>query len=331
MKPKIGFKQFPFAWRDKWLALFRESPTAAAIWDFMWWKSDVNGIFDLPEGLMCKDLNLNPKTVHKARSLIARHGGFERLCHRNELGQLVVRYQMHGFDKDKATKTADTRFTPSPKNGSAPRAQKTGFEPEPSLRTPVKRTPSVATPSVDTKEEVDTEAKLASTPSHQEEAKPTPDERKGRVPDKSEEEFEALPDHLQDWSLMVSQIWCEALSVKETDKLVLQCSLLYDLIDTPDAPEFPDWFRNSLLRFLKESKFWSARTANPKSLATNMKSFSKGCFWDQFKAWEAKQKVEEPSYLDEQGKEQGMYYYDCGLHYNEVPQTAGKPCEHCSR
>lgn len=141
MADKKGHKQFPFAWRGAWLKLFQESPTAAAVWAYMFWRSDKDNVFDLCEGLMCHDLNLNPKTLGKARSLIHAKGGFKRECERNERGQLVVRYRMLDFSEP----SPEIYLTPTPNIGGESLPQKTDVDPSPSLRRRVKRGHTVDT------------------------------------------------------------------------------------------------------------------------------------------------------------------------------------------
>jgi len=148
MAQSKGHKQFPFKWRAAWLALGRANPTAAYVWDYMFWRSDKDDIFDLEESLVCKDTGLERKTLCKARSLIAKHGGFRRLYSRNPQGQLIVKYQMLGFEEGEQV----------PENGTSNKSQQTGLEPSTVLRDSVKRDHTVDTPSVDTsnQEPVDT-------------------------------------------------------------------------------------------------------------------------------------------------------------------------------
>ena len=113
-----GHKQFPFAWRAKWLLLMQASPTAASVFTYMYWRSDKNNIFDLCEELVCKDLGLNRQTLCKARSLIAKHGGFKRICERTKTGQLAVKYEVLGFemgDQVREPHTSDKSEKPTPK------------------------------------------------------------------------------------------------------------------------------------------------------------------------------------------------------------------------
>jgi hypothetical protein len=149
MAQSKGHKQFPFKWRAAWLALGRANPTAAYVWDYMFWRSDKDNIFDLEESLVCKDTGLERKTLCKARSLVAKHGGFRRLYSRNPQGQLIVKYQMLGFEEGEQV----------PENGTSNKSQQTGLEPSTVLRNPVKRDHTVDTPPVDTSNQkpVDTE------------------------------------------------------------------------------------------------------------------------------------------------------------------------------
>jgi hypothetical protein len=126
------------AWRKSWLELGRENPTGAYVWSYMWWRSGPDNIFDLEEGLVCKDLGLNRKTLCKARSLIEKHGGFKRLYSRNALGQLLVRYQMLGFELGEQV----------PNSGPESESQETVSEPEPTLRNVVNRGHTVDTSPV---------------------------------------------------------------------------------------------------------------------------------------------------------------------------------------
>lgn len=141
---KKGFKKFPFAWRANWLKLMQESPTAAAVWAYMWWRSDEHGVFDLCEDLMCLDLNLNPKTLQKARALIHRMGGFKRECERNDKGQLIVRYRMLPFTNP----STEIYLSPTPNIGCESLSQKTVAEPSPNLLSTEKRGHTVDTVSV---------------------------------------------------------------------------------------------------------------------------------------------------------------------------------------
>jgi hypothetical protein len=138
---KSGFKKFPFAWRANWLKLMQESPTAAAVWAYMWWRSDEHGVFDLCEDLMCLDLGLNPKTLQKAQALIHHMGGFKRECERNDKGQLIVRYRMLPFTNP----STEIYLSPTPNIGCESLSQKTGVVPSPNLLSTEKRGHTVDT------------------------------------------------------------------------------------------------------------------------------------------------------------------------------------------
>ena len=117
-----GHKQFPFAWRAQWLLLMQASPTAAAVFTYMHWRSNKDNIFDLCEDLMCKDLGLNRQTLCKARALIYKHGGFKRICERTKTGQLAVKYEILGFEtgdqvRETHTSSKSAKPVPEPSTG----------------------------------------------------------------------------------------------------------------------------------------------------------------------------------------------------------------------